>query len=138
MKPEEAQPVLERLESAEGTLADLKKSVGADWILQASLAPDAEIRKQAKDVLQEAREAIRVAKNTIRQSDGSRSPELSEGAKRMLGLVPDTQSVDLKELILKRMDGQADSATILSTSLEYLAELFRKGRIGVRVERTRR
>lgn len=138
LKPEEAQPVLERLESAEGTLADLKKSVGADWILQASLAPDAEIRKQAKDVLQEAREAIRVAKNTIRQSDGSRSPELSEGAKRMLGLVPDTQSVDLKELILKRMDGQADSATILSTSLEYLAELFRKGRIGVRVERTRR
>jgi hypothetical protein len=74
----------------------------------------------------------------IRQAEGAEEEKLSSDAAKMLEIIPDNATENLKQLILQMMKSGKSSSEVLDASLNCLAELFRKGKIRITVERHKR
>ncbi|MCL0066104.1 hypothetical protein M1N79_04430, partial [Dehalococcoidia bacterium] len=59
-------------------------------------------------------------------------------AKDLFEMIPANTSENLKQLILGMMNSGHSSSEVLNVSLECLAELFRKAKININVDRHRR
>ncbi|MBA7668857.1 hypothetical protein ES703_76974 [subsurface metagenome] len=97
-----------------------------------------EERSLIKDSLQRSREVIRSARMGIRQAEGAEEEKLSSDAAKMLEIIPDDATENLKQLILEMMKSGRSSSEVLDASLACLAELFRKGKVKITVERHQR
>ena len=52
----------------------------------------------------------------------------------MLKLIPESQIVDLKHLILKMLKEEQPDEDILGPALQYLSELFRDDKVQIKLE----
>lgn len=85
---------------------------------------------QAFDVVREARRKA----GEVGRPD---PPEAGE-AHELYAVLPSTGQADLKELVLKAMERRPDPSSALETSLEALAELFRRNAVQISVSRRSR
>jgi uncharacterized protein YeaO (DUF488 family) len=134
---EEVAPVLQELEKCETTLEDLSKNLTTDWIEE--IAKEGGEPKPSVDEIKEAisktREASREARKIIiEKTKKKEGAEISKEAKEMLKLIPDSQAVDLKQLILEMLKEDQPPAGILESALKHLSELFMNDKVQIKLE----
>ena len=131
-----ATPALASLDKAETNLSALLEIVAADWIKEAATKPERETRR-LRAVVDDARAASKSAKTAVRDvRPPDRKP--SANADAMLRQVAEGKPVDLKDLVLHMMGQGGEPEKVLELSLECLGELFKIGRIQVKVEKVNR
>jgi len=133
----EMEPLLIQLDGCTQSLETILAKVSSDWIPQL-MDSSQEERSLIKDSLQRSREVIRSVRMGIRQAESAEEEKLSSDAAKMLGIIPDNATENLKQLILEMMKSGQSSREVLDASLACLAELFRKGNIKITVERHQR
>jgi len=134
---EETEPLLVQLDGCTQSLETILTKVNSDWVLQL-MDISQEERSLIKDSLQRSREVVRSVRMVIRQAEAAEEEKLSLDAAKMLEIIPDNTTENLKQLILEMMRSGQSSGEVLDASLNCLAELFRKGRIRIIVERHKR
>ena len=137
LSQDETEPLLVQLDGCTQSLETILAKVSSDWVLQL-MDTSQEQRSLIKDSLQRSREVIRSARMGIRQAEGAEEGKLSSDAAKMLEIIPDNATENLKQLILEMMKSGQSSGEVLDASLNSLAELFRKGKIRIIVERHKR
>jgi len=137
LSKDETEPLVVQLDDCAQSIDTILAKVSADWVIQLTEVPQEE-RFLIKDTLQRAREAIRSATTAVRKGEGAAQEELSPDAEKMLQIIPATATQNLKQLILDMMKTGRSSSEVLDASLNCLAELFRKGKIRITVERHKR
>ncbi len=130
-------PLLPQLDECAQLLDTILAKVKVDWVLQLVEGPQ-EKRSLIRNALQRSREAIRSARIAVRQAEGTEEEKLSSDAEKILEMIPANASENLKQLILGMMRSGRSSSEVLDASLDCLAELFRKGKIKITVERHRK
>jgi len=130
----ETEPLVAQLDDYAQSIDTILTKVSADWIIQLMEGPQEE-RSLIKDALQKSREAIRSARTAVRKAEGAAEEELSPEAEKMLQMIPATANENLKQLILDMMKTGQSSGEVLDASLNCLAELFRKGKVKITLER---
>ena len=90
---------------------------------------------EVKETISKTREASREARNIILEKT-KKKPEtvISRQAKEMLKMIPQNQTVDLKQIILEMLKEDQPPAGGLEPALEYLSELFRNDEIQIKLE----
>ncbi len=131
------QPLVVQLDDCTQSLDTILAKITADWTLQLMEGPQEE-RSQIKDAIQRSREATRSARIAIQQTEGTQEEKLSPDAEKVLKMIPARASENLKQLILGMMKSGGSTSDVLNASLDCVAELFRKGKIKVTIERHRR
>jgi len=134
LSKDETEPLVVQLDDYAQSIDTILAKVSADWVIQLMEGPP-EQRSSVKDALQRSREAIRSARTAVRKAEGAAEEELSPDAEKMLQIIPATATENLKQLILDMMKTGRSSSQVLDASLNCLAELFRKGKIRITVER---
>ncbi|MFO7772505.1 MAG: hypothetical protein R6V59_00920 [Dehalococcoidia bacterium] len=134
---DETEPLVVQLDDCAQSIDTILTKVCADWIRHLTEEPQEE-RFLIKDALQRSREAIRSARTAVRKAEGAAEEELSPEAAKMLQMIPATASENLKQLILDMMKTRKNSSEVLDASLNCLAELFRKGKVKITLERHQR
>jgi len=137
LSQDETELLLIQLGGCTKSLETILAKVSSDWAIQLMGTPQEE-RSLIKDSLQMSREAVRSVRMVIRQAEGTEEEKLSSDAAKMLAIIPDNATENLKQLILEMMKSGRSSSEILDASLDCLAELFRKGKIRIVVERHKR
>jgi hypothetical protein len=127
-------PLLPQLGECAQLLDTILAKVKVDWVLQLVEGPQ-EKRSLIRNELQGSREAIRSARIAVRRVEDTKEEKLSSDAEKMLEMIPANASENLKQLILGMMKSGRSSSELLDASLDCLAELFRKGKIKITVER---
>jgi hypothetical protein len=137
LSQDETEQLVAQLDDYNQTLDTILEKVSVDQILQLMEGPQKE-RMSVRDALQRSREAIRSARMAVRQAEGVEEEKLSPDAEKMLQMIPADATENLKQLILGMMKSGQGSSEALDASLNCLAELFRKGKIRITVERHQR
>jgi len=137
LSQDDTEPLAVQLDDCAQSLDTILVKVSVDWVLQLMEGPQDE-RSLIKDALQRSREIIRSARIAVRQAEGAEEEKLSPEAEKMLEMIPHNASENLKQLILGMMKSGRSSSEVLDASLNCLAELFRKGKIRITVERHKR
>jgi len=137
LSQDETEPLVVQLDNCAQSLDTILAKVNVGWVLQLMEGTQEE-RSSIRDALQRAREAIRSARIAIRQAEGGEEEKLSPDAEKMLQMIPASATENLKQLILDMMKSGRSSSEVLDASLNCLAELFRKGKIRITVERHQR
>ncbi len=137
LSQDETEPLLVQLDGCTQSLETILAKVSSDRVLQLMDSPQEE-RSLIKDSLQRSREVIRSVRMGIRQAESTEEEKLSSDAAKMLEIIPDNATENLKQLILEMMKSGQSSSEVLDASLNCLAELFRKGKIRITVERHKR
>jgi len=137
LSQDETEPLLVQLDGCTQSLETILAKVSSDWVLQL-MDTSQEERSVIKDSLQRSREVLRSARMGIRQAEGAEEEKLSSDAAKMLEVIPDNATENLKQLILEMMKSGRSSSEVLDASLACLAELFRKGKVKITVERHQR
>ena len=104
--------------------------------LRASLQEEDASLANIDAVIQAALDAVRESKQLRKQQPITQSAELNQSAQTVEGFLEGTRSKDLKAVILELMDDKQPAEDILDMSLEALVELFRAGRVNVKIELT--
>jgi hypothetical protein len=133
---EKAVPALVTLDKVETDLSTSLGVVAADWVKEAMKRSEKETRK-LRAVVDDARAASKDAKAAVREA---RPPDKkpSASADVMLRQVGEGKPVDLKDLVLHMMGQGGEPEKVLELSLECLGELFKIGRVQVKVEKVSR
>jgi hypothetical protein len=133
---EKAVPALVSLDKVEADLSALLGVVTADWVKEAMKRSEKETRK-LRAVVDDARASSKDAKAAVREA---RPPDKkpSANADVMLRQVGEEKPVDLKDLVLHMMGQGGEPEKVLELSLECLGELFKIGRVQVKVEKVSR
>lgn len=134
LSQDEMEPLLVQSDDCAQSLETILAKVNSDWVLQL-MDTTQEERSLIKDSLQRSREVIRSVRMRIRQAEDAEEEKLSLDAAKMLEIIPDNATENLKQLILEMMKSGQSSSEVLDASLNCLAELFRKGKIRITVER---
>jgi len=134
LSQDETELLVVQLDNCAQSLDTIPAKVNVDWILQMMEGTNEE-KLSIKDILQKAREAIRPARIAVRQAEGGEQEKLSPDAEKMLQMISASTTENLKQLILDMMKSGLSSNEVLDASLNCLAELFRKGKIKITVER---
>ena len=137
LSKDETEPLVVQLDDYAQSIDTILAKVSADWVIQLMEEPQEE-RSSIKVALQRSREAIRSARTAVRKAEGAAEEELSPDAEKMLQIIPATATENLKQLILAMMKTGRSSSEVLDASLNCLAELFRKGKVRITVERHQR
>ena len=137
LSQDDTEPLAVQLDDCAQSLDTILVKVSVDWVLQLMEGPQDE-RSLIKDALQRSREIIRSARIAVRQAEGAEEEKLSPEAEKMLEMIPHNASENLKQLILGMMKSGRSSSEVLNASLDCLAELFRKSKIKITVERHQR
>jgi len=137
LSQDETKPLLVQLDGCTQSLETILAKVSSDWVLQL-MGSSQEERSLLKGSLQRSREVIRSVRMGIRQAEGAEEEKLSSDAAKMLEIIPDNATENLKQLILEMMKSGQSSSEVLDASLNCLAELFRKGKVRITVERHKR
>jgi len=137
LSKDETEPLVAQLDGYAQSIDTILAKVSAKWVIQLMEGPQEE-RSSIKDALQRSREAIRSARTAVRKAEGAAEEELSPDAEKMLQIIPATATENLKQLILDMMKTGRSSSEVLDASLNCLAELFRKGKVRITVERHQR
>jgi hypothetical protein len=104
--------------------------------LRASLQEEDASLANIDVVIQAAIDAVRESKQLRKQQPIPPSAELNQSAQTVEGFLEGARSKDLKAVILELMDDKQPAEAILDMSLEALVELFRAGRVNVKIEPT--
>lgn len=134
---DDSEPLINELDGCAKLLDTIIPKISIDWVLPLIEESQHE-RVLVKDALKRSREAIRSTRKAIRQAESVAEEELSPGAKDLFEMIPANTSENLKQLILGMMNSGHSSSEVLNVSLECLAELFRKAKININVDRHRR
>lgn len=134
LPPEKANPALARLDAALVVLGGLPSGTE---IMRQSATPQSKGTEALRDVLAEARECVHVAKTAYREADAEQR-KISSPSRAVLDLLPKQGPMNLKDLAIAMLKGEGQPDQVLEGALEALAELFRAGKLQVRVERTSR
>ncbi len=137
LSQDETKPLLVQADDCTQSLETILAKVSSGWVLQL-MDTSQEERSLIKDSLQRSREVVRSARMGIRQAEGAEEEILSSDAAKMLEIIPGNATENLKQLILEMMKSGQSSSEVLDSSLNCLAELFRKGKIRIIVERHKR
>jgi hypothetical protein len=133
----DATSLQEGLEESRAKMDALKEQATDAWLQRLVESwPETEV-EQAVATMDAAFAALR----TVRQKVGeiSRPDAPQEGRAAWLHTaLPATGQADLKELVLKMMDEVQDPSSALETSLDALAELFRRNCVQITVSRRNR
>lgn len=135
---ETCNPLLENLARSIESLNELSSSIGPDWVTEAHEDPGA-AGSPIKDGLEQSDSIVRAIRQTVHHAQTARIGELGSEASEMLKLVPEgARSTNLKDIILAMMSHGGESDQVLTAALRSLGELFRHGRIAIKVERSNR
>lgn len=137
LSKDETEPLVVQLDKCAKSIATILAKVSADWVTHLMESPPEE-RSLIKDALQRSRKVIRSARTAVQKAESEAEEELSPEAEKMLRIIPATATENLKQLILDMMKTGRSSSEVLDASLNCLAELFRKGRVRITVERHQR
>jgi hypothetical protein len=77
----------------------------------------------------------KAAFDIINKAEVKAEEKVSTEAEKMLQMIPSNTVENLKQLILDMMKSRRDSSEVLDAALGCMAELFRKGKIKITVER---
>ncbi len=138
---EEVSPVLGELEQCETSLKRILISLTAEWIEEVIKKEEQPKPKESevKEVITKTRDSLKEARRIIiEKTRPGKEEEVSKEAGEMLKLIPDKETVDLKQLVLKMMKKDQPPADILEPALKYLSELFKKDKVQIKVELPRR
>lgn len=136
VEQEQAMPLLTRLGQARASLTALDAQVTPSWLQVVTEEGATEERAGIVQTVDEALDAVRTARIMVRESTRSTAPAKGR-AKAMYDLIAGSESMDLKEIVLRMMPGSESAAHVLDESLGSLVELFRSNCIQIRVERRR-
>ena len=137
IEPEAAGALLVALSEGQGAVERLEKQIDPDWLRTVADKGDSEGQSGLAETIDGAFETIRQARRKVHESTQTQPPE--EGrAKEVFDLIPETDSVDLKDLVLQMMTSSGNSSQALETSLTSLIELFRRNCIQVMLQRRTR
>lgn len=133
----EAEALLEELALSRATVLEATKHITAEWAKAASKdeGQEQEVVALFKTALDQASRHAQQARLLLKRS-GLEDPVLGTVSKEMLGLLENPQ--DLKALVLSLIERGHDSEKVLDMSLAALSELFRQGKVNIKVEQSRR
>ena len=115
----------------------VQREVGKSWLRDLVKDSDDEQTKHIAEEISHAFDTVREARQKVRDITVPQEPT-SGRARDMLGMLPEQQAIDLKEIVLQMIVEGTDPSQVLDTSLEGLADLFRRNCIQITVERRRR
>ena len=106
--------------------------------LRASLQAEDASLANINEVIQATIDAVRDSRQLRKQQPVTKSAELAQSAQTVEGFLEGTRSKDLKAVILELMEDQGEQPPekMLDMSLEAVVELFRAGRVNVKIEPT--
>jgi len=134
---EEVAQLLTELKKCEETLENLSKNLTADWIeeiAKENMEPKPSI-DEVKEAIRKTRQASRDARMMIIEKNKQKvESEISKESTEMLRLIPDSQAVDLKQLILQMLKEDQPPAGILESALKQLSELFMNDKVQIKLE----
>lgn len=133
---EQAKPLIEGLAASRANLKEMESQTTAEWIRQVTEEDAEDARAELAQVVEEALGAVRETRKLVREATRVTKP--TEGrAKAMYELVAQADGMDLKEIILRMMEGGGSASHVLDESLASLIELFRSNCVQLRVSRRR-
>jgi len=131
-----AEPLINRLANARSDITTVTETVTREWL---AVTISGTAQGQTLDLsraLTEGPEVIHAAQQAIRISTKSTPP--TEGrSKFVYDLVPDKESVNLKDVIIKVMAQSGDPKKALDESLESIVDLFKRNCVQINIERPR-
>ncbi|MBI2842129.1 MAG: hypothetical protein HYX78_01885 [Armatimonadetes bacterium] len=134
---DEADPMLAQLGAYSQSLDSILDRAKPGWFKE--LVSDGNEDKAAiKEALKGTRDAVRSIRLAIRKPLDDQDDQLTSDAKVMLDMISDGPGVNLKQIILRMMQGGRSSGDVLNISLDGLVELFRKSKIQITVERPKK
>jgi hypothetical protein len=138
---EEVSSVLGELEECETSLKSMLASLTTEWV-EAVVKEEEQPKPnetELKEAITKTRDCLKGARKIIIEKTRlEKDEDVSREADEMLKLIPDKETVDLKQLILKMMRKDQPPADILEPALKYLSELFKKDKVQIKVELPRR
>jgi hypothetical protein len=131
-----AAPLISRLANVHGELTAALEKINREW-LAAEISSTAEGQTLSlSHALTEAPDVIHAAQQTTRISTKSMPP--AEGRPKFVyDLIPEKESTNLKDVIIKVMAQSGDPKKALDESLESIAELFKRNCVQITLERPR-
>jgi hypothetical protein len=123
-------------------LKNLTENVGVDLIEKIS-SDDSEFinpsPKKIKEVLEKSRELSRSVRKIIHEKTVIEdTAKISKDAENMLKLIPENQIINLKDVILQILKKDKSTESILDPALQNLSELFRNGKVQIKIELPRK
>ena len=137
IEPEQAASLLAKIDAESQVIKSIQLEVGERWLQDLMKDNDNEQMKQIADEIAHAFDTVREARQKVRDITVPQEPT-SGRAQDMLGMLPEQQAIDLKEIVLQMIVEGTDPSQVLNTSLEGLADLFRRNCIQITVGRRRR
>ena len=137
IESESAATLLADLQEQRQAVETLDGKVNDGWLRGLMRDGDQAQMQQVVEGVAATFDTIRATRQAVRQLTVPSKPS-SERVQRMYEMIPETQAVDLKDLVLHIMAQINDPSQALEVSLDGLAELFRRNCIQVNVERRRR
>ena len=131
---EETKSLITQLDDCVRSIDSILQKINSEWVIQLIKGPVKE-RSLIKDILKNSREAIRPARQAVRKAEVTIEEKLSADAEIMLQMIPPNNVENLKQLILDMMNSGRNSNEVLEAALSCIAELFRKGKIKINVEK---
>jgi len=137
IEADEAAPLLDSVADQKTTIQALNSEVDKKWLRMLVESEDDSAVRRVSEMVSGAFTTVRKARQKVRDVTVPQEP--TDGRVReMLEMLPEQQSIDLKDLVLEMMSEVADPTQALDTSLESLADLFRRNHVQITVKRTRR
>ncbi|OGO21921.1 MAG: hypothetical protein A2144_13840 [Chloroflexi bacterium RBG_16_50_9] len=130
----ETTPLITQLENCVKSVDDILAKSSPEWVTEL-IKGSVKAQASVKDILKGSREVIRSARQLVNKAEAKAEEKLSPDAEKMLQMIPSSTVENLKQLILDMMKSRRDSSEVLDAALGCMAELFRKGKIRITVER---
>ena len=131
----QADDLLKELASSRNSLTEAFAQTTVEWIKVASEQDNQDAGTFLQRVLAQASKNAQQARQAIKKS-AQEQKDVEPVEEEMLDLLESPQ--DLKGLVLALMERDHDPEQVLDTSLAALSELFKQGRVNIRVERPKR
>jgi hypothetical protein len=135
IEDEAAAPTLSTLSQSRQALESLNDVVDPAWIREIAGSEEQGDRDRLPRELAGAFEAVRAVRKQVLET--TRPPKQLDDprAQHMFEMMPETGSVDLKQLVLQMMGQVEDPSQALSVSLDSLVELFRHNLVEINLRR---
>ncbi|OQA23061.1 MAG: hypothetical protein BWY63_00477 [Chloroflexi bacterium ADurb.Bin360] len=134
---QQSQEQIAQLISTRQAVESLRDELSAEYIRSLIDSDDATQAERLGQAIKEGFSIISATQAILRQVTAPKPPS-SEQARHLYSLVPETDIVDFKELILQMISETGNPTHALEASLESLVELFRANCVQVSVKRRKR
>jgi hypothetical protein len=135
VEDDEASGMLQRLSEAMDVLTKAASAITKDWVREVTEQERLQGHKELITALDNAHSAIRNVRQLLKEKTRVSPP--SEGrAKATYDLIPEKDRIDLKQVILQRLEAD-DPSHALDQSLESIVDLFKRNCVQITIERRR-